>query len=71
MTRQLNYPGRCTGLEGQIVGPTLLGQLLVISSTFYDETKDRTEAFTRPATQAEVDAAVATVTAPAAYGRVS
>lgn len=67
MTRQLNYPGRCVGLEGQCVGPTLLGQVLVIASTFYDPALDRTEAFTRPATPDEIAAHMATVTPPAAF----
>lgn len=71
MTRQLNYPGRCTGLEGQIVGPTLLGQLLVITSTFYDAEKDRTEAFTRPATQPEIDAWRRQFAVPDGFGRAS
>ena len=67
MTRQLNYPGNCIGLEGQIVGPTLLGQLLVITATFYDAARNVTEAFTRPATVDEVEAQRASVTPPGAF----
>lgn len=65
--RQLNYPGRCTGLEGQIVGPTLLGQILVITATFYDAARNVTEAFTRPASVDEIEAQRAAVTPPAAF----
>jgi len=67
VTTQLNYPGRCEGLEGQIVGPTTTGQLLCITSTFYDASRDRTEAFVRPATKPEVDAAVAAFAVPPAF----
>lgn len=53
MTRQLNYPGQCEGLEGQVVGPDIFGRPWVITSTYYDAELDRTEAFVRIATQNE------------------
>jgi len=49
--QQLNYSGRCEGIEGDVVGPTAAGVYLVITSSYYDAQRDRTEAFLRPATQ--------------------
>lgn len=56
MMRQLNYPGDCRDIVGQVVGPTLLGQWLTIISADYDAERDVTEATLRPATHAEFDA---------------
>lgn len=57
MQRELHYPGNHPDIAGQIVGPTLLGQLLCIIHTEYDGEKDRTTAFVRPATIPELQAA--------------
>ena len=55
MMRQLNYPGDCRDIVGQVVGPTLLGQWLTIIDARYDVERDVTEATLRPSTQAEFD----------------
>lgn len=56
-TRQLNYPGDCRGIEGQVVGPTLLGQYLTIIAADYFPDRDVTEATLRPSTLEEVQGA--------------
>lgn len=48
---KLNYPGDLRGqIEGQVVGPNLLGEWFVIAETEYDEASDRTTAKVRYAT---------------------
>ena len=55
MERQLNYPGDCRSIIGQVVGPTLLGQWLTIIATDYDEQANLTTAHVRPSTVKEVE----------------
>ncbi|MCI0685776.1 MAG: hypothetical protein L0Y54_00860 [Sporichthyaceae bacterium] len=55
--RCLHYPGNLTGrIEGQVVGPTLLGEHLAIGTTEYDPDTDHTTAHMRYATPAETTA---------------
>lgn len=70
--KQLHYNGdRTADIVGQLVGPTLLGQVLTIISADYDPATDTTTAHLRPATQPEVDAHVAAFKAPAVLGGVA
>lgn len=49
--RHVNYRGDLTGqIEGQVLGPNMLGECLVIESTTYDAWTDRTAASLRYAT---------------------
>lgn len=55
---ELHYPGHhaADDIVGRIVGPTTLGQMLVIYAADYDAERDVTNAHCRPATQAELEA---------------
>lgn len=41
-SRWLNYPGDCSDVVGQVVGPELHGALMTIVTAEYDPATDRT-----------------------------
>lgn len=52
----LHYPGDQTAnLLGQIFGPTLLSELIVVDAVSYDPDADMTTGRTRPANQNDLD----------------
>lgn len=57
---ELHYPGNCVAdTIGRVMGPSEVGQLLTAYHAEYDEVTDTTTAHMRPATQPEVNDAVA------------
>ena len=57
-----NYPGDATSTVGQVVGPSALGEWLVVDTAVYDPVADSTRCVFRWAVEAEVRAsAVPTV----------
>jgi hypothetical protein len=53
----LTYPGDTTSTVGQVVGPTLAGEWLVIDDVTFDAEAGKSRAHLRYATEAEVEAA--------------
>jgi hypothetical protein len=51
-----NYHGDVSGMVGQIVGPTLAGELLVADAVTYDPGADRSRVLFRYATDTDVAA---------------
>lgn len=51
VTRKLHYPGNCTGIVGQILGPNMIGEWLEVVDATYDPAADITTATLRYARQ--------------------